>query len=460
MWEKEAWQLLEDSIIYYQGRPIGTLAAQDPALEALNYDQCFIRDFVPSALVFLMHDKTEIVRNFLIETLAMQQNHDREMDCFAPGPGLMPASFKVEHDGDKEYIESDFGESAIARVPPVDSCLWWLLLLRAYIKTTGDIELAHQPEFQEGIKLILDLCLVHRFAMYPTLPVLDGSFMIDRRMGVDGHPLEIQVLFYAALRTAKDLLLPENGGDRYLDAVKQRLGALNYHVREYYWIDLQRLNEIYRYKSDEFGQEVANKFNIYAESIPNWLTEWLPETGGYLAGNLGPGLMDFRFFSLGNLLAILVSLASEAESQKIMDLFEQRWQDLIGFMPLKICFPAVEGLEWRIVTGCDPKNLPWSYHNGGSWATILWLFAAAAQKTGRIELATRAIALAETRLVQDKYPEYYDGKNGRLIGKEARTYQTWTIAGLLAAKEIMNNPKHIELFSFEEGVESSDCKVW
>ena len=83
MWEQEAWKLLEDSIIYYQGRPIGTLAAQDPQLEALNYDQYFIRDFVPSALVFLMHGKTEIVRNFLIDTLAMQQNHDREMDCFA-----------------------------------------------------------------------------------------------------------------------------------------------------------------------------------------------------------------------------------------------------------------------------------------------------------------------------------------------------------------------------------------
>ncbi|MDV2995387.1 MAG: hypothetical protein N4J56_005041 [Chroococcidiopsis sp. SAG 2025] len=459
MWEKEAWELLETSIIYYQGRPIGTLAAQDPELEALNYDQCFIRDFVPCALVFLMHGKTEIVRNFLIETLAMQQTHDREMDCFAPGPGLMPASFKVEHDGDREFIEADFGESAIARVPPVDSCLWWLLLLRAYIKTTGEIELAQQSDFQAGIKLILDLCLVHRFAMYPTLPVLDGSFMIDRRMGVYGHPLEIQVLFYAALRTAKELLLSENGGDRYLDAIHQRLGALNYHVREYYWLDLQRLNEIYRFKSDEFGQEVANKFNIYAESIPNWLTEWLPETGGYLAGNLGPGQMDFRFFTLGNLLAILVSLASESESQSIMDLLEQRWHDLIGFMPLKICFPAVEGLEWRIVTGCDPKNIPWSYHNGGSWAVLLWLFAAAAQKTGRQELATRAIALAETRLVQDKYPEYYDGKNGRLIGKEARTYQTWTIASLLAAKEIMNNPKHIELFSFEEGIESPGCHL-
>jgi len=40
-----------------------------------------------------MHGRTEIVRNFLIETLAMQ-SHDKEMDCFAPGPGLMPASLK------------------------------------------------------------------------------------------------------------------------------------------------------------------------------------------------------------------------------------------------------------------------------------------------------------------------------------------------------------------------------
>jgi hypothetical protein len=456
MWEEQAWELLEKSIIYYQGRPIGTVAAQDREVKALNYDQCFVRDFVPSALVFLMHGKAEIVRNFLIETLAMQ-SHDKGMDCFAPGLGLMPASFKVEHDGEKEFIEADFGEDAIARVPPVDSCLWWILLLRAYVKATGDIALAQQADFQTGIKLILDLCLVHRFSMYPTLPVLDGAFMIDRRMGVGGHPLEIQVLFYAVLRTAKELLLPQNGGDLYLQSVTQRLGALRYHIREYYWLDLQRVNEIYRFKNDEFGKEVANKFNIYPESIPAWLTEWLPENGGYLAGNLGPGHMDFRFFALGNLLAILVSPASLEESQSIMTLFEERSKDLIGYMPLKICFPAVEGLEWRIVTGSDPKNFPWSYHNGGNWPVLLWLFAAAAQKTGRQELANRAIALAEARLSEDKFPEYYDGKQGRLLGKEARSYQTWTICGLLAAKEIMNNPEHLKLISFEEEAESPVC---
>jgi len=52
MWEEEAWKLLEESIIYYQGRAIGTVAAQDREVKALNYDQCFIRDFVPQPWCF------------------------------------------------------------------------------------------------------------------------------------------------------------------------------------------------------------------------------------------------------------------------------------------------------------------------------------------------------------------------------------------------------------------------
>ncbi len=126
----------------------------------------------------------------------------------------MPASFKVESNGNEEFLSADFGQHAIARVPPVDSCMWWLFLLRAYGKATGDL-IAHRPDFQEGIKLILDMCLVHRFAMYPTMLVPDGAFMIDRRMGVDGHPLEIQVLFYAALRATNLLTIQGSIQDKY-----------------------------------------------------------------------------------------------------------------------------------------------------------------------------------------------------------------------------------------------------
>ncbi|HBE30886.1 MAG TPA: alkaline invertase, partial [Cyanobacteria bacterium UBA11368] len=106
---QEAWQALENSIIYYQGRPVGTVAAREPDLEALNYDQCFIRDFVSSALVFLIKGQAEIVRNFLEETLKLQPK-DRQFDCSKPGRGLMPASFKVDVRQGQERLKADFGE--------------------------------------------------------------------------------------------------------------------------------------------------------------------------------------------------------------------------------------------------------------------------------------------------------------------------------------------------------------
>lgn len=64
-------------------------------------------------------------------------------------------------------------------------------------------------------------------------------------------------------------------------------------------------------------------------------------------------------------------------------------------------------------------------------AVLLWLLTGACIKTGRPQLARRAIDLAENRLLKDAWPEYYDGKLGRYVGKQARKYQTWSIAGYL-----------------------------
>jgi hypothetical protein len=447
--DQEAWEALEKSIIYYQGRPVGTVAAFDVSVEALNYDQCFVRDFVSSALIFLIKGRAEIVRNFLEETLKLQPK-ERELDAYKPGRGLIPASFKVVLINGEECLEADFGEHAIARVTPVDSCLWWMILLRAYVMSTKDFSLAYQPEFQKGIRLIMELCLATRFDMYPTLLVPDGACMIDRRLGIYGHPLEIQTLFYAALRAARELLICKGNQD-IVEAIDNRLPLLCAHIRQHYWIDINRLNAIYRFKGEEYGKTAVNLFNVYADSIPYYeLDKWLPKKGGYLAGNVGPSQLDTRFFSLGNLMAIISDLASVEQSQAIMNLIEKRWDDLVGDMPMKICFPALENEEYRTVTGCDPKNIPWSYHNGGSWPVLMWMLVAAAVKTNKTNLAQMAIETAEARLSEDEWPEYYDGKKGRLMGKQARKYQTWTIAGFLLAKELMANPSYLPLVSFDE----------
>lgn len=70
--ERDAWALLRKTVVSYCGCPVGTVAAADDGIEALNYDQVFIRDFVPSALAFLMRGECEIVKNFLLHTLQLQ----------------------------------------------------------------------------------------------------------------------------------------------------------------------------------------------------------------------------------------------------------------------------------------------------------------------------------------------------------------------------------------------------
>ncbi|KAL0412430.1 UNVERIFIED_CONTAM: putative alkaline/neutral invertase B [Sesamum radiatum] len=389
----EAWDNLRRSMVCFRGQPVGTIAALDNSEEKLNYDQVFVRDFVPSALAFLMNGEPDIVKNFILKTLRLQ-SWEKKVDRFHLGAGVMPASFKVLHDPirNTETLIADFGESAIGRVAPVDSGFWWIILLRAYTKSTGDSSLAEMPECQKGIRLILSLCLSEGFDTFPTLLCADGCCMIDRRM----------------------------------------------------------LNDIYRYKTEEYSHTAVNKFNIMPDSLPEWVFDFMPLNGGYFVGNVGPSNMDFRWFCLGNCVAILSSLATHEQSTAIMDLIESRWAELVGEMPLKVCYPAIENHEWRIVTGCDPKNTRWSYHNAGSWPVLLWLLTAACIKTGRPQIARRAIELAETRLSRDSWPEYYDGKVGRFIGKQARKNQTWSIAGYLVAKMLLEDPSHLGMISIEE----------
>ncbi|KAH9611275.1 hypothetical protein KSS87_008948 [Heliosperma pusillum] len=455
--EDEAWELLKESIVNYCGNPVGTIAANEPnSSNLLNYDQVFIRDFIPSGIAFLLKGDYDIVRNFILHTLQLQ-SWEKTMDCHSPGQGLMPASFKVRTvalDGDdsatEDILDPDFGEAAIGRVAPVDSGLWWIILLRAYGKVSGDLSVQERIDVQTGIKMILKLCLADGFDMFPTLLVTDGSCMIDRRMGIHGHPLEIQSLFYSALLCAREMLASDDGSADLIRALNSRLLALSFHIREYYWVDMKKLNEIYRYKTEEYSFDAVNKFNIYPDQIPPWLVEWMPDKGGYLIGNLQPAHMDFRFFSLGNLWAIVSSLATSDQSHAILDLVESKWADLVADMPFKICYPALENQEWRIVTGGDPKNTPWSYHNGGSWPTLLWQLTVACIKMDRPEIAERAVKIAEKRLSKDKWPEYYDTKGARFIGKQSRLFQTWSIAGYLVAKLLLAKPKTAKILINEE----------
>lgn len=80
-------------------------------------------------------------------------------------------------------------------------------------------------------------------------------------------------------------------------------------------------------------------------------------------------------------------------------------------------------------------------------------FTLACIKMKRPELAEKAIALAEKRLSVDKWPEYYDTKKGRFIGKQARLFQTWTVAGYLTSKLLLEKPDAASALIFDEDYE-------
>lgn len=110
------------------------------------------------------------------------QGWEKRIDNFTLGEGVMPESFKVGFDlqDKKERLVADFGGSAIGRVAPVDSGLWWIILT----KCAHDYSLADLPVVQKGMKLILILCLSYGFDTFPTLLCADGCSMIEKEWRV------------------------------------------------------------------------------------------------------------------------------------------------------------------------------------------------------------------------------------------------------------------------------------
>jgi hypothetical protein len=437
--------VLERAQLSYRGKVVGTVAARDPGFEVANYGECFVRDFAVTAAAWLERGRVEAVSDFLTTVAHIQARTTDDEGGLRPAPGLMPASFSVHPDADDGLV-ADFGQRAIGRVVPVDSALWWLLILLAYTRRTGDLALAREPEMQRAIERILGLYLQPQFEMLPSLLVPDGSSMIDRRMGIAGHPLDVQVLFWGALRASRKLLPADHP---LQERVHERLVALGHHLRVDYWVDRTRIEEVRRHPVEEFGPDPRNPWNLHPDAIPVWTMRWLSEGGGYFAGNLGPARLDVHFFAQGNLLAVTTGLATEAQTEALFDLLERHEEELIGEGGMKLLVPPLEGRDWETLTGSDQKNVPWSYHNAGSWPMLLWPLAAAARRAGRPDIARRAVARSAPRLRRDAWPEYYDGPTGGLIGRQARLQQTWTAAALLAAGTLLDDPDLADPFAFE-----------
>lgn len=475
--------IYDRAMVQIHGEWAGALAAIPKSSNAevaaldLNYGEIFIRDNVPVMIYLLTQEKYRAVRHFLTTCLSLQSSHPQTR-------GIFPTSF-IEVN---QEVVADYGQRAIGRVTSVDATLWWPILAHSYVQRSGDRNFALQTDVQQGLQRFLDLILHPTFRGAPTLFVPDGAFMIDRPLDVWGAPLEIQTLLYGALLSAAKLIemdlqekkigqaagetqnlniqnsTTESQSPGIADSFTQTQttqfhACLDYahrlrrYLLKHYWITSKTVQVLRRRPTEQYGDEIENEYNIQTETIPHWLQDWLGDRGGYLIGNIRTGRPDFRFFSLGNCLGAIFDILSSRQQQSLFRLILQNRQDLVAQMPLRICHPPLEDVDWREKTGHDRKNLPWCYHNAGHWPCLFWFLVVAVLRqqsgSGLIGLATNSspdspplmvemqnllkysYRLLIRQLPRQSWAEYFDGPTGSWMGQQARLYQTWTIVGFL-----------------------------
>jgi beta-fructofuranosidase len=451
----------ERTLVKVQGELVGSVAALEHPhhREVANYGEVFLRDNVPVMLYLLLQGRFGIVRHFLSVCLDLQSSTYKTR-------GVFPTSF-VEQNGE---VIADYGQRSIGRITSVDASLWWPVLCWLYVRHSRDTEFGTSQKVQRGVQLLLDLVLHPTFDGTPVLFVPDCAFMIDRPMDVWGAPLEVEVLLYGSLRSCCHLmeLAQRNSISRLLDQrlmlTRQWLHDLRSFLLKHYWVTSKTVQVLRRRPTEQYGdQQHENEFNVQPQVIPPWLQDWLEDRGGYLIGNMRTGRPDFRFYSLGNSLASLFGLLTAPQQRALFRLVLHNRDHLMAQMPIRICHPPLTAEDWATKTGSDPKNWPWSYHNGGHWPSLLWYLGAAILLHEQLHPEADVLLMGQMRgmleecywsqlnqLPRQRWAEYFDGPTGTWVGQQARTYQTWTIVGFLLLHHLLRvKPEDVALMDIE-----------
>jgi hypothetical protein len=443
-----AQEHFERTLVQAAGQLVGSVAALEHprSSDAANYGEVFLRDNVPVMVYLLLQKRYEVVRHFLTVCLDLQSSTYQTR-------GVFPTSF-VEQNG---LLIADYGQRSIGRITSVDASLWWPVLCWMYVRRSGDQAFGASQKVQRGVQLLLDLVLHPTFEGTPVLFVPDCAFMIDRPMDVWGAPLEVEVLLYGCLRSCCQLmeLARRDNMSRLLDQrlvlTRQWLHDLRSFLLKHYWVTSKTMQVLRRRPTEQYGEhQHENEFNVQPQVIPPWLQDWLENRGGYLIGNMRTGRPDFRFYSLGNALACLFGLLTAPQQRALFRLVLHNRQHLMAQMPMRICHPPLDREEWANKTGSDPKNWPWSYHNGGHWPSLLWYLGAAVLLHEQRHPEADVLLMSQTRtmveecywsqlnqLPRQQWAEYFDGPTGTWVGQQARTYQTWTIVGFLLLHHLL-----------------------
>jgi glycogen debranching enzyme len=236
-----------------------------------------------------------------------------------------------------------------------------------------------------------------------------------------GKGLYLNCLYVIALRSAAELFSGEEG-----DRLRRRGDLVAERINSHFWYAGDK--DLRRHFSHSFSTEGSPLRDSMGR--PRELPEKRYLTGEqYYLPYLGFRSVGEWFDSLGNLLAILAGIATQRQSDTILDFISRHSLDV---WPLRSLTPAVQpgDPDWRSYYGL--LNAPNHYHNGGVWPFLGGFYVAALVKAGRAEAATNALeSLAELNQ-RGQFNEWHHGETGAPMGAQ---HQAWSAGMQLFARE-------------------------
>lgn len=386
--------------------PMGYVASP---VQVDNYARVWARDGVITGLAGLASGESDLLDG-LRRTLATLGQH--------AGPhGEIPSN--VALDGQRVSYGSLVGR--------VDSLLWYVIGVCAYVQFTGEVsqQELHRPVVERALFLAGCWEYNNRGLLYTPI----AGDWADEYIS-EGYVLYDELLYMLALRGAG--LLYQHEEWQTQAARLEQLLSVNYWPNANYQND-PLVYHPHAYRSQLLQREIA--FPTMDDARSRY---WLPA--------FSPAGYATYFDGFAHALALLTALGDEAQRQQV-ERYVQSLEQQIGSALLPAFWPVIhpDTLLWQQLQANhlygSMKNEPYSYHNGGLWPMITGFYATGLAQLGQHERAQYLLTAINVANAQGNdgaqwaFAEYHHGQTHRPMGT---TQVAWSAAaGVMAHQALL-----------------------
>lgn len=336
-------------------------------------------------------------RDAAICSLGMVASGDRELIRHGKKGLLTLARYQAPNGQIPKYVKPEKREADFWYSGCIDATLWWLIAVDAFDRSVPSSKLKKKLEGRIGKALSWLFCQEHQ-----------GMYLVQQNEASDWADI-----------------MPRSGFVLYSN-------ALWYEVKKRYGIrTASKTRHFFRHIFFPFDKTCHEHRRVRV------LTDYVK--GGAKQRDFYLSFVNFSFWGedvdvYGNILACLFGIPAKEKQEAIADRLIARranrpWPIRTLLSPIR-----PETCSWRPYMARHRQNLPYQYHNGGTWPYvagfwILLLLKLNRRETARSELERYAEACKANEW---EFNEWLQGKTGKPMGMAG---QSWNAAMFIVAAE-------------------------